>query len=320
MKDQKPAIAVHGGAGEWHPERQRQGIKGVEKAVNAGYELLTHDGTAIDAVEAAVMTMEDDEVFNAGLGSSLSLDRTIQMEASIMDGRNLSAGATALLTEIKNPIRLARVIMERTDHIFIVGRGAEELAKIYNLEHRNPITKLRERYWQELRTKIEKEELDYLPKLCKLLKTYPDLFKLDTVGAAATDKEGNVAAATSTGGLSFKIPGRIGDSPLIGCGNYADNKSGACSATGIGEIAIRLVLAKNACDLIRSGQTPQDAAENSIKEVNHRIQSTTNQMGLIAIDTNGRIGAAQNSRHMCWAYMTRKISNPKTYLEAKIVE
>jgi beta-aspartyl-peptidase (threonine type) len=264
--------------------------------------------------------MEDDEVFNAGIGSSLARAQCIEMEASIMDVKTLSAGATGLLKDLNYPVHLARIVMEETDHIFIVGRSAEKLAKTFNLERRNPHTDLREKYWRELKDKIEQNTLNYLPKLSKLLKVHPNLFNLDTVGAAAVDKNGDVAAATSTGGLSLKIPGRIGDSPLIGCGNYADNEVGACSATGIGEIAIRLVLAKSTCDLMRMGQTPQEATESSIKEVNRRIQNSANQMGLIAVDFNGRIGAAHNSQHMCWAYMNPKTLSPKTFLKAEIVK
>ena len=320
MKAQNPTIIVHGGAGEWHPERRETGIAGVRKAAEIGSDILKHDGNALDAVESAVMSMEDNEVFNAGIGSSLALNRCVEMEASIMDGRTLSAGAVGLLNDVKYPVHLARVVMENTDHILIVGQSAEKLAETLNLERRDPRTNLREKYWRELRDKIEQNKLDYLPKLSKLLKSRHNLFNLDTVGAVAVDKNGNVAAATSTGGLSLKIPGRIGDSPLIGCGNYADNEAGACSATGIGEIAIRLVLAKSTCDLMRIGQTPQKATENSIKEVNRRIQNTANQMGLIAIDPNGRIGAAHNSHHMCWAYMNPKTSSPKTFLKAEIVK
>lgn len=316
----RPAIVVHGGAGEWRSERREAGVLGVGKAAESGFDVLRRGGSALDAVESAVMSMEDDEVFNAGLGSSFALDRSVEMEASIMEGKTLAAGAAGLLGDIKYPVHLARIVMENTDHIFVVGRGAEKLAEIFNLERRNPTTKLREKYWSELKNKIVQGELSYLPKLSNLMKLHPNLFRLDTVGAVAVDEDGNVAAATSTGGISLKIPGRIGDSPLIGCGNYADNEAGACSATGIGEIAIRLVLAKSTCDLIRRGQTPQEAAETAIREVNRRIQNVANQMGLIVIDAKGRIGAAHNSHHMCWAYMTPQMRSPKAFLTAKIVK
>ncbi len=312
----KPTILVHGGAGQWPLEKQKQGLLGVKNAAQAGYDVLKKNGTALDAVQKAIRIMEDNPAFNAGLGSSLNLDRKIEMEASIMDGKTLNAGATALLADVKNPIELASRIMENTDHVFIVGQAAQKLAEFFNLKRRDPTTKPREKYWIELSEKMKKNELKYLPKMSKLLEDHPTLFQSDTVGAVAVDKQRDLAAGTSTGGLAFKIPGRIGDSPIIGCGNYADNETGACSATGIGEIAIKLVLAKTTCDYIGNGQTPQQATETSIKQVNRRIQSNPNQMGLIAIDATGRIGAAHNSNHMLWAYMTPKTSHAEAYPKA----
>lgn len=320
METQKPAIAIHGGAGEWPQERRMGGLLGAKRAAESGFEVLKLGGSALDAVENAVMSMEENEVFNAGLGSSLNLDKRVEMEASIMDGKTLSAGAVGLLYDIKHPVRLARIIMENTDHVFIIGGSAEKLAETFGLERRDPKTKLREKYWKELRDKVAQEDLSHLPKLSRLLKSHPNLFSFDTVGAVAVDKDGSLAAATSTGGRSMKIPGRIGDSPLIGCGNYADNEGAACSATGIGEIAVRLVLAKSTCDLVRGGQTPQQATVSSIKEVNRRIGSAFNQMGLVAINSRGEIGAAHNTPHLCWASMTPKTGSPKAFMEAKQVK
>jgi len=314
---QKPVIVVHGGAGLWRPERRRAGISGVKEAAKAGFEVLQRDGTAIDAVETAVMCMEDNEIFNAGLGSAYSLDKRIEMEASIMDGKTLNAGATGLLTDVKNPVHLARIVMENTDHIFIVGNGAEKLAQLFDLERRDPSTELRIKYWRELKDKLKQGDVDYLPKLHKLVASHPQLFDLGTVGAVALDKNKDTAAATSTGGFSLKFPGRIGDSPLIGCGTYADNETGACSTTGIGEVAIKLVLAKNACDLMRL-RTAQEAAEESIKLVNRRMQGMS--MGLITVSTSGQIGAAHCSQHLCWAYMTSNMMQPKVALKARIIK
>jgi L-asparaginase / beta-aspartyl-peptidase len=238
------------------------------------------------------------------------------MEASIMDGKTLNAGATGLLTDIRNPVSLARVTMENTDHIFIVGKGAEKLAQLYHLEHRKPDTKLRLDYWNEAYQKLTSGKDKTLPKLGQLIKTHPDLFETDTVGAVALDKHGDTAAATSTGGFTLKFPGRIGDSPLIGAGNYADNQAGACSATGIGEVAMRLVLAKHVCDRIGAGQTAQEAVEDGIKLVNKRLR-IKNSMGLIAVDMRGGIGAAHNTDNMCWAYMTSKMTKPKSEMKAR---
>jgi len=208
--------------------------------------------------------------------------------------------------------------MENTDHVFVVADGAEKLANLFKLERRNPMTELRLRYWYDLTQKLRDREMESLPKLEKLLKAYPDLFSTDTVGAVALDGKGNVAAATSTGGRALKLPGRIGDSPLIGCGTYADNEAGACSTTGIGEVAIRLVLAKAACDYMRAGQSAQQAAENSIRLVNERIKLKSS-MGLILVDMKGKVGAAHNTPNLCWAYMTSKLKQPKAAMQAEVV-
>jgi beta-aspartyl-peptidase (threonine type) len=315
---QKPVIVVHGGAGAWDADRWKEGLAGIKEAANAGFKILKANGAALDAVEAAVMSMEDNGVFNAGLGSTLAIDKRIEMEASIMEGRTLNAGATSLLKDIRNPVHLARLIMENTDHVFVADDGAEKLANLYHLERRNPMTELRLRYWYELTQKFKDHEMESLPKLEKLLKAHPNLFPTDTVGAVAFDKKGDTGAATSTGGRALKLPGRIGDSPLIGCGTYADNEAGACSTTGIGEVAIRLVLAKATCDFMRTGQSAQQAAENSIKLVNERIKLKSS-MGLITVDMKGRVGAAHNTPNLCWAYMTPRLSQPKAAMQAKVL-
>jgi beta-aspartyl-peptidase (threonine type) len=313
---QKPVIVVHGGAGAWQPERIGAGIEGVKEAAKVGFEILRRNGSALDAVEAAVMQMEDDEVFNAGLGSALTIDKQIEMEASIMDGKTLNAGAVGLLRDIKNPIHLARLIMENTDHVFIVGHGAEKLANIFGLERRNPLTEYRVQAWRKEKEKLAK--IRRLSKLHKLITSYPRLLESETVGAVALDKNNDVAAATSTGGFTLKFPGRIGDSPLIGCGTYADNECGACSATGIGEVAIKLVLAKTTCESMRNGNSAQEAVEKSITLANLKMNGL--EMGLIAVDASGKIGAAHNSPNLCWAYMTLDTRAPKASSEATIVK
>ncbi len=315
----KPVIVVHGGAGAWNPERSQPGLEGVKKAAKTGFEILKHGGSAVDSVMEAVAVMEDAGAFNAGYGSSLNIDKRVEMEASIMDGKTLQAGAVGLLEDIKNPVRLAKIVMEKTDHVFVVGEGAEKLAEMFNLERREPTTELRLKYYENQR-KALLEGRSRLPRLANLVKNHPELFTLETVGAVALDKKRNVAASTSTGGFPLKLPGRIGDSPLIGCGNYADNQAGACSATGVGEIAIRLVLSKTVCDFMESGKTAQEAVEFAIKLVNRRIPDTYNSMGLIAVDAYGRIGAAHNSRNLCWTYITPETEEPIAHLTAKIIE
>jgi len=318
-EERKPVIVIHGGAGTWRSDRSQAGLKGVKRAAKTGFDILKNGGSAVDGVMEAVAVMEDDGAFNAGYGSSLNIEKSVEMEASIMDGKSLQAGATGLLKDIRNPVRLARIVMEKTDHVFVVGEGAEKLARIFNLEKRNPVTKLRLNYYEKQRKALLEGKFE-LPKLFGLVKNNPELFELETVGAVALDKDGNVAAATSTGGYPLKIPGRIGDSPLIGCGTYADNQAGACSTTGIGEIAIKLVLAKTCCNYMENGKTAQEAAEMAIRVVNKKIQSTYNDMGLIAVDINGRIGAAHNTSNICWAYITPEKPEPVVSLTAKIVK
>jgi beta-aspartyl-peptidase (threonine type) len=318
-RSRKPVIVVHGGAGTWQPERKQGGLRGAKRAAKTGFDILSTGGSALEGVIEAVVAMEDDEMFNAGYGSSLTVEKTVEMEAAIMDGRTLQAGAVGLLHDVKNPVRLARIVMEDTDHVFMVGEGAEKLARLHNLERRNPVTKLRLKYYEQQKTLLLKGKSE-LPRLASLVKNHPELFDLDTVGAVALDSEGNVAAATSTGGFSMKLSGRIGDSPLIGCGTYADNQSGACSATGIGEIAIRLVLAKTASGYMESGKAAQKAAEQAIKLVNDRLPMVYNSMGLICVDVSGRVGAAHNSPNMCWAHMKTGMKEPAVSLTATIVK
>ena len=314
----KPVIIVHGGAGTWHAEREKLGLKGVKEAAKKGFEALKHGESAVECVAEAVAVMEDEGIFNAGYGSSFNIEKKIEMEASIMEGKTLNAGAVGLLRDIKNPVHLAKIVMEKTDHILLIGEGAEKLAKISGLERRNPKTDLRLRYYEKQKKAFLKGNFK-LPRLADLVKDHPQLFEFDTVGAVALDKMGNVAAATSTGGFSLKIPGRIGDSPQIGSGTYADDKVGACSATGVGEIAIRLVLAKTTCDFMEN-MTAQEAVTQSILLVNLRLPDIYNAMGLIAVDANGRIGAAHNTPNLCWAYMTPNNNEPIASLKANIIK
>jgi beta-aspartyl-peptidase (threonine type) len=267
----------------------------------------------------AVAVLEDDGAFNAGYGASLNIEKEVEMEASIMDGKTLNAGAVGLLKDIKNPVRLAKIVMEKTDHVFVVGKGAEKLANTFNLERRNPVTELRLKYYEQQKNALLNGQFE-LPKLSELIKAYPEMFQLDTVGAVALDKDGNVAAATSTGGFPLKIPGRIGDSPSIGCGTYADNESGACSATGVGEIAMRLVLAKTVCNHMSNRKTAQEAVELAIRLINKKMPTIYNHMGLIAVDIHGGIGVAHNSPNICWAYLTPEMQEPIASLTAKFVK
>jgi len=315
----KPVMAVHGGAGRVPPEQGGPLLESATKSAEIGFELLKKGASAVDAVTESVAFLEDSGLFNAGVGSALNLEGHAEMEASVIDGKTLAAGAAGLLTDVKNPIRLARLVMEQTDHVFIVGKGANELAQAFNLEKRNMATSPKLAGYAAQLKRLQKGEFE-LPKLSALIQQHPEVFQLETVGAVALDTAGNLAAATSTGGFPFKIPGRIGDSPSIGCGNYADNFAGACSASGVGEIAIRLVLAKTVCNFMENGKTAQKAVEESIRLIDERIPECYNEMGLLAVDANGRIGVAHSSPNLTWAYMGAELEHPVASLTAKFVK
>jgi beta-aspartyl-peptidase (threonine type) len=250
----------------------------------------------------------------------LNLEGRVEMEASVMDGATLMAGAVGLLSGVRNPVRVARLVMEKTDHVLVVGKYAEDLARMFKLERRDQAATSAKRMQYEAQLGSLKDGKFKLPKLAELIKAYPDVFQLETVGAVAIDNAGKVAAATSTGGFPLKLPGRIGDSPSIGCGTYADNQSGACSATGVGEIAIRLVLAKTVCDRMENGLSAQEAVEDTIATIGKRLSGVYDEMGLLALDVHGRIGAAHSSPNLCWAYMNPEMCEPVVSLTAKIVK
>jgi beta-aspartyl-peptidase (threonine type) len=294
-------IIVHGGAGFWRQDL-RTGISGVTSAASAGADILKHGGPALDAVERAVTVMEDDPIFNAGKGSSLTVIGTVEMDASIMDGRDLSAGAVALLHTTKNPIQLARIVMEKTDHILLAGKNAERLATAFSLPKRNPITQRRQRLLNVLRSGSRRVE--WLHENSVLLREHPELAPHDTVGAVAVDREGNFAAASSTGGIMMKLPGRIGDTPQIGSGVYADNRSGAATATGIGEVAIRLAISRTVCLFMEQGRPAYAAASAAIKTASERLHG---EAGIIAIDRQRGLAAVHNTPYMPWAFSTTRM-------------
>ena len=270
----KPVILVHGGAARIADDLFGARREGCRRAAETGWEVLNQGGSALDAVEAAVAAMEEDPLFNAGRGSALTREGNIEMDAAIMDGCTLAAGAVGAVRNILHPISLARLVMERTPHVLMVGEGALRLARLHKLEE-CPL--------ETLITERQRELWGSVP-------AFP--YGGDTVGAVAVDINGNVAAATSTGGVLGKLPGRVGDTPLIGCGTYADNRTGAASATGWGEAIIRVVMAKTACDLLERGFHPQEAAREVIRILEERVNG---RGGIILVDPEGRIGWAYNT-------------------------
>ena len=309
MRSSKPIIIVHGGAGDWPSELHKQGLTGVRIAADRGFRILSKRGSALDAVEAAIVAMEDNPVFNAGRGSTLNLVGEIETDAAIMDGKTLKGGGVALLRDIRNPIKAARIVMDKTDHVLIAGEAARKLALANGLAKSNLQVSKRVQAWKEGLRKLKKNRVLYLsgtnPEILQrfLLKS------ADTVGALALDSDGNLAAACSTGGVSLKLPGRIGDSAILGAGLYADDESGAATATGIGEQAMRLVISKAACDLMRR----TSAVSAATKVIRCSTMAVGVGTGLIALDRNGRYGIAHNTRNLCWATRTVDVSTAKMF-------
>ena len=280
-------LAIHGGAGtidraKMTPEREKEYRAGLEKAMKAGYDILQRGGSSLDAVEAVVRTMEDDPNFNAGKGSVFTSAGVNELDASIMDGKTLKAGAVAAVQRIKNPISLARLVMEKSPHVMLDGAGAEAFAKEQGMELVDPKYFFTQRRWDELK----KDQAEQGATSGK--------HGHGTVGAVALDSAGNLAAATSTGGTSNKRPGRIGDSPIIGAGTYANNATCAVSGTGDGEYFIRAVVAHQVSASIEHGMSLEDAAQAAIKQV-EQLGGTG---GLIAIDRNGQVAMPFNTQGM----------------------
>jgi beta-aspartyl-peptidase (threonine type) len=271
-------------------------LNGVRNAMLAGWGVLKRGGPALDAVEEAVVAMEDDETFDAGRGSFLNRDGKVQLDAFIMDGATLRGGGVGCVERIANPIRAARKILSDSPHVYFVAEGAERFAAEHGIALcRNQdliipreVARLRE---FQARTADARTDL-FAPTISH-----------DTVGAVALDGDGNIAAATSTGGTLNKAPGRLGDSSLIGCGCYADNQTAAASTTGWGEPIMKLVLAKWAADRVATGSLPEWVAAEAINYLKDRVDG---HGGMILLDARGRFGIAHNTPRMAWALKTSK--------------
>lgn len=288
-----PVLVVHGGAWAIPDDMVEAHLNGVRHALAAGWRVLEKNGSALDAIEEAVVVMEDDETFDAGRGSFLNRDGRVQLDAFIMDGATLRGGGVGCVERLRNPVRAARKILSDSPHVYFVGTGAEQFAA----EHGIPL--------------CENQDL-VIPRETVRLREYqahaaqqPDLFaptiSHDTVGAVALDRTGNIAAATSTGGTLNKAPGRLGDSSLIGCGCYADNESAAASTTGWGEPIMKLVLAKWSADRVAAGNQPEWVAQEAMNYLKQRVNG---HGGIILLDARGKIGIAHNTPRMAWALKT----------------
>jgi beta-aspartyl-peptidase (threonine type) len=289
----KLALIVHGGA--WTiPEDAAEACRhGCARALDRGWDVLEHGGSALDACEAAILELEDDPVFDAGIGSHLNRDGRVQCDAILMDGASLKAGAVAAVERIRNAVRVARLVLDRSEHMMLVGPGAEQFAVEMGVPLCNPSELVIAReveLWYK-----NKHETDVARG------HFTGDAQLGTVGAVALDARGSLAAGTSTGGTACKYPGRVGDSSLIGCGCYADNRSGAVSATGYGEAIMKVVMAKAAADFLASGLAPQAAAEEAVALLAER---TEGKGGLILLDPGGGVGAAFSTPHLAYGFRT----------------
>ena len=298
---QLPVLVVHGGAWAIPDDVVDAHLSGVQNAIVEGWRVLERGGKALDAVETAIVAMENDETFDAGRGSFLTRDGRVQMDALMMDGATMRAGGVGCVEHVRNPIQAARLVLDQSPHVYFVGEGAERFAQEHGMRLCDNEELVIEREIQRLKEAQEKEAAGH-----------PDVTfagpetSHDTVGAVALDANGNIAAGTSTGGTLNKDPGRVGDSSLIGCGCYADNQSAAVSCTGWGEPIMKLVLAKWAADRVRTGGAPDATANEAISYLHRRLQG---HGGLILLDARGRFGIAHNTPRMAWAYKSTEGEN-----------
>ncbi len=291
-------ILIHGGAGALGglseaPELQALYRARLNEALDQGYDILDQGGTALEAIEVAITNMENSPLFNAGYGSVLTSDGKVEMDAAIMSGETLHAGAIAGVKKIKNPIKLARAVMENSDHVMFAREGAEEFAKENGfdfIKNKNFIT---DRRW---RTYKETQALEKRARKNGKKAALPPHFKYGTVGAVALDRAGNLAAGTSTGGTNYKRWGRIGDAPIIGAGTYADNRSCAVSATGHGEFFIRLTVARDVCAQIEYGKRTIQEAANDV--IFNRLSALGGDGGVIGLTREGSYAMPFNSQGM----------------------
>jgi L-asparaginase / beta-aspartyl-peptidase len=309
-------LVIHGGAGtilkkNMTPEKELLYKQGLQKALDAGNQILANGGTALDAVEAAVRILEDNPLFNAGKGDVFTHEGKNELDAAIMDGKTLKAGAVASVTHIKNPISTARKVMERSEHVMMIGDGAEKFAKANGAEMVDASYFFTQERWDALQKAKKADSLKTKPDSSKSVRQLENRDnKYGTVGAVALDTHGNLAAATSTGGMTDKRYGRVGDAPIIGAGTYADNNTCAISGTGWGEFFIRLVMAKSVSDRMELAGTSLDAAAKEM--IMKKLPALGGDGGLIAVDKNGNITMPFCTEGMYRAYIK---SNGETVIK-----
>ncbi len=302
-----PVLLIHGGAWAMPDDEIAAHERGIAAALDAGYAVLERGGPAVEAVEAAVVVMEDDEAFDAGRGSYLTRDGRVQLDALLMNGEDLRTGGVACVEHLPNPIQAARLVLEQSPHVYFVGIGAERFATQHgmrlcdNMDLVIPREQSRLYAAQEAELKGLRDTTFSGGSALPVALSADPMLSHDTVGAVALDAHGNLASGTSTGGTLNKAPGRVGDSSLIGCGCYADNLSAAVSLTGWGEPIMKLVLGKWAVDKVAAGMSPEAAAAAAIAYLYDRLGG---HGGVILLGPDGRIGIAHNTPRMAWGVAT----------------
>lgn len=293
-----PVLLIHGGAWDIPADMLEAHEQGVFDALQEGWGILDRGGSAVDAIEASVTLMENDPAFDAGRGSFLTRDGRVQLDALIMDGRTLRAGGVACVERIRNPIQAARLVLDKSHHVYFVAEGAEQFAASHGMALIDNAELVLDRERERLAV-AQRRERTGVPD--PTFTGNPSQESHDTVGAVALDTQGRIAAATSTGGTLNKAPGRVGDSSLIGCGCYADNASAAVSLTGWGEPIMKLVLGKWATDRVLAGGSPEQVAPDAIAYLNRRLGG---HGGIILLAPDGRYGLAHNTPRMAWGIHT----------------
>lgn len=301
----RPAFVIHGGAGvikrgSLSPEREKMYRAGLEQALLAGYKALQDGKSSMDAVETAIRILEDNPLFNAGKGAVFTNDGRNELDASVMDGKTLMAGAVAGLHRVKNPITLARAVMEKSMHVMMIGDGAEKFAAAQNIELVDEKYFFTQPRWDDLQRILEREKKKSQVPNSKFQISESKAEKYGTVGAVALDKAGNLAAGTSTGGMTNKRYGRVGDVPVIGAGTYANNQTCAVSATGWGEFFIRVGVARDISAMMEYKNLPVQQAADTVLQ---KVKTLGGDGGVIVVDKSGNIAISFNSEGMYRAYI-----------------
>ncbi|XP_077351051.1 isoaspartyl peptidase/L-asparaginase isoform X2 [Festucalex cinctus] len=289
-------IVVHGGAWAIPDDLAKASVDGVKAAAAEGFAVLRNGGAAMDAVESAVRALEDNDVFNAGHGATLNAEGEVEMDAIIMDGRTLACGAVLSVKNIANPVSLARAVMEKTDHVALTDTGANMFAQSIGMATVPT---------DELVTSYQRKEWEKHKKyLTGVKEDFNTQWAHDTVGAVAVDCSGNVACATSTGGIRNKMVGRVGDSPVIGCGGYADNLSGAVSCTGHGESILKVTLARLILSHVEQGKSVEEASNMALQYMGERVRGAG---GVVVVSPKGQWASAFTTQRMAWAAVANEV-------------